>query len=88
MFKTLFNKKDFFGGILLAISACLLYGLALLPKEMRAFKNSAGLIYLSLLLILFLVACHRRKLNAYEMGLGILAFLLAGAYIFYSLCSV
>lgn len=85
MFKILFNKKDFLGWILLMISACLSYALSLLPKEMRAFKNSAGLIYLSLLLILFLVACHRRKLNAYELGLGIVVFLLAGAYMFYSI---
>ncbi|WP_129019457.1 hypothetical protein [Edaphocola flava] len=85
MFKTLFNKKDFLGWVLLGISACLSYALSLLPKDMRAFKNSAGLIYLSLLLILFLVACHRRKLNAYELGLGIVVFLLAGAYMFYSI---
>ncbi|WP_222167141.1 hypothetical protein [Edaphocola aurantiacus] len=85
MFKTLFNKKDFLGWILLTISACLSYALSLLPKEMREVKHRVGLIYLSLLLLLLLVACHRRKLNAYELGLSIVVLLLVGAYVFFSI---
>lgn len=85
MFKILFNKKDFPGWILLAISACFTYVLSLLPKDMRAIKNRAGLIYFSLLLIMLLIACHRRKLNAYELGLFVALYLLAGAYIAYRL---